>query len=60
MSERDMAMAREMLAGPVIRVGEVAARLGISRATPYRHLPGGRDGIREGTGGVGRLRDQAP
>lgn len=60
MSERDMAMAREVLADPGIRVGEVAARLGISRATLYRHLPGGRDGIREGTGGADRPRDQTP
>ena len=60
MSERDMAMARMMLADPGIRVGEVAARLGISRATLYRHLPGGRDGMREGTGGAGGPRDQAP
>ena len=60
LSERDIAMARAMLADPGIRVGDVAARLGISRVTPYRRLPGGKDGIREGTGGADGPRDQAP
>ena len=60
LSDRDMAMARAMLADPEIRVGDVAVRLGISRATLYRHLPGGRDGVREGRGGSDGPRDHAP
>ena len=60
LSYRDRAMARAMLADPGIRVGDVAARLGTSRATPYRHLPGGRDGTREGIRVTSGLREQAP
>lgn len=39
---KDLAAARAMLADPAISVGEVAARLNVSRATLYRYLEGGR------------------
>jgi DNA invertase Pin-like site-specific DNA recombinase len=39
---KDLAAARAMLADPEIRVEDVAARLKVSPATLYRHLPGGR------------------
>ena len=39
---KERAAALAMLADPSIRVADVAARLGVSPATLYRHLPGGR------------------
>lgn len=40
----DLAAARAMLRDPAITVAEVSRRLGVSPATLYRHLPGGRSG----------------
>ena len=37
--------ATELLADPAIRVEDVAARLKVSPATLYRHLPGGRSAV---------------
>jgi AcrR family transcriptional regulator len=34
-----------MLADPAIRVEDVAARLKVSPATLYQHLPGGRSAV---------------
>lgn len=44
MSEADVAAARALLTDPDITVESVAKRLGVSPATLYRHLPGGRQG----------------
>jgi DNA invertase Pin-like site-specific DNA recombinase len=43
---KDLAAAKAMLADPEIRVEDVAARLKVSPATLYRHVPGGRSGLR--------------
>jgi DNA-binding transcriptional ArsR family regulator len=37
--------ARALLSDPEITVEEVAARLGVSSSTLYRHLPGGRGAV---------------
>lgn len=37
--------ARAMLADPEISVVEVAAQLGVTQATLYRHIPGGRSAV---------------
>lgn len=42
MSDADIAKARAMLAAPEITVDAVAETLGVSAATLYRYLPGGR------------------
>lgn len=44
LSASDLAAAKAMLRDPEITVAEVAARLKVSPATLYRHLPGGRSG----------------
>ncbi|MFD1913995.1 recombinase family protein [Halodurantibacterium flavum] len=49
LSAADLAAAKALLSDPAITVDEVAARLKVSPATLYRHLPGGRAGI-EGQG----------
>ena len=41
----DLAAAKALLADPAIRVEDVAARLKVSPATLYRHIPGGRSGL---------------
>lgn len=41
----DLAAAKAMLADPEIRVEDVAARLKVSPATLYRHIPGGRSSL---------------
>lgn len=43
---KDLAAAKAMLADPEIRMEDVAMRLNVSPATLYRHLPGGRSGLR--------------
>ena len=42
---KNLAAAKAMLADPAIRVEDVAARLKVSPATLYRHLPGGRSAV---------------
>ena len=42
---KDLAAAKALLADPAIRVEDVAARLKVSPATLYRHLPGGRSAL---------------
>ncbi len=42
---KEIAAAKAMLANPDITVEDVAARLKVSPATFYRHLPGGRSGL---------------
>lgn len=41
----DLMVAKAMLSDPNINVGDVTRRLSVSRATLYRHLPGGRGGL---------------
>ncbi|PKP79416.1 MAG: hypothetical protein CVT80_16155, partial [Alphaproteobacteria bacterium HGW-Alphaproteobacteria-2] len=41
-----------LLRDPAITVAEVARRLGVSPATLYRHLPGGRSGAGAAGGGI--------
>jgi DNA invertase Pin-like site-specific DNA recombinase len=45
MKARDIAAAKALLADPNISVEEVAARLHVSPATLYRHIPGGRSSL---------------
>jgi DNA invertase Pin-like site-specific DNA recombinase len=42
---KELAAAKALLADPEIRVADIAARLKISPATLYRHVPGGRSGM---------------
>jgi DNA invertase Pin-like site-specific DNA recombinase len=42
---KELAAAKAMLADPEIRVEDVAARLKVSPATLYRHIPGGCSGL---------------
>ena len=43
LSDKDITIARTLLADSAIPVTEIAARLGVSPATFYRHMPGGRN-----------------
>ena len=45
LTDKDLEMAKTLLANPDITVEQVAARLGVAPATLYRYLPGGRGGI---------------
>ena len=45
LGSKDLAAAKALLADPAIRVEDVAARLKVSPATLYRHLPGGRSAV---------------
>jgi len=45
LSVADLAAAKALLSDPAITVDEVAARLKVSPATLYRHLPGGRGSL---------------
>ena len=45
LGEAQLKRARAMLADPEITVEEVAEQLGVSPATLYRHLPGGRSSL---------------
>ena len=47
MSEKDITAAKAMLTDPSITMTDVAKRMGVSAATLYRHLPGGRGLIAE-------------
>lgn len=47
---KELQMAKAMLRDPQITMNEVAERLGVSPATLYRHLPGGRSGLAEDEG----------
>jgi DNA invertase Pin-like site-specific DNA recombinase len=46
MKPRDLVVAETLLANPDLSVEDVAAQIGVSVATLYRHLPGGRGGVR--------------
>lgn len=48
LTAKDIVMAKSMLTDPDITMDDVAKRLGVSPATLYRHLPGGRGALREG------------
>lgn len=45
MTDKDIAKAKVMLTSPDITVEAVAETLGVSPATLYRYLPGGRQGL---------------
>lgn len=45
LSKADLRVARTLLRDPEIAVAEVAERLGVSAATLYRHMPGGRGNV---------------
>jgi DNA invertase Pin-like site-specific DNA recombinase len=45
LTDKDVEMAKTLLADADITVDQVAARLGVAPATLYRYLPGGRGGI---------------
>src|SRR6266540_4605642 len=45
----DLAAAKALLADPTIRVEDIAARLRVSPAALYRHLPGGRSAVQDGS-----------
>ena len=49
LNAKDLTAAKALLSDPEITVEEVAKRLKVSPATLYRHLPGGRGTVREGT-----------
>jgi DNA invertase Pin-like site-specific DNA recombinase len=48
LTEKDLAAAKALLTDSAITVDEVAKRLNVAASTLYRHLPGGRGGIKEG------------
>jgi DNA invertase Pin-like site-specific DNA recombinase len=48
LTEKDLTAAKALLADSAITVDEVAKRLNVAASTLYRHLPGGRGGIKEG------------
>jgi DNA invertase Pin-like site-specific DNA recombinase len=48
LTDRDLEMAKTLLANPDITVEEVASRLSVAPATLYRYLPGGRGAIHAG------------
>ena len=50
LSAEDLAAARALLSDPEITVDAVARRLGVAPSTLYRHLPGGRGAVTEGSG----------
>jgi len=45
LTEKDLSTARALLRDETVTVAEVAKRLGVSPATLYRELPGGRSGL---------------
>ncbi|NCA72024.1 MAG: recombinase family protein [Sphingobacteriia bacterium] len=45
LTDKDLEMAKTLLANPDITVEEVASRLSVAPATLYRYLPGGRGAI---------------
>jgi len=47
LSPSDLAAANALLKDPEITVTEVARRLKVSKATLYRHLPGGRNALED-------------
>lgn len=48
LARKDVAAIKALLSDPEITVADVAARMGVSPATIYRHLPGGRTALAEG------------
>lgn len=46
LTEKDLLAAKALLADPAITVPEAARRVGVTTATLYRHLPGGRSALR--------------
>ncbi len=50
LSAKDLVQAKALLNDPSITVVEVAKRLRVAPSTLYRHLPGGRGALDEGSG----------
>jgi DNA invertase Pin-like site-specific DNA recombinase len=48
LTARELTAARAMLADPSLTVADVARQLRVAPSTLYRHLPGGRSGLRDG------------
>ena len=48
LTDKDLEMAKTLLANPDITVEQVASRLSVAPATLYRYLPGGRGAIHAG------------
>ncbi|WP_186394579.1 recombinase family protein [Stappia sp. TSB10GB4] len=48
LTNKDLAIVKSMLRDPDITIVDVARKLGVSPATLYRQLPGGRSAISEG------------
>ena len=46
MKDKDITAAKAMLADPSLTEEDIAERLHVSPATLYRHIPGGRSGLR--------------
>lgn len=49
MTDKDIAAAKALLADDNITMNEVAKRLNVAPSTLYRHLPGGRGALQDGT-----------
>ncbi|MGH8575454.1 MAG: helix-turn-helix domain-containing protein [Gammaproteobacteria bacterium] len=49
LTDKDLAAARALLADPAITVEEAARRLNVAPSTLYRHLPGGRGALIDGS-----------
>ena len=49
LTEKDIQAAKAMLVDPDITIEEVARRLNVAPLTLYRHMPGGRGSIKEGS-----------
>jgi DNA invertase Pin-like site-specific DNA recombinase len=47
LKEKDIAMVKALLTDPAISVEEVAERFGVNVSTLYRHIPGGRNALKE-------------
>ncbi len=53
MGPAEVKRAKAMLTDPTITVEEVARQMGVQPSTLYRHIPGGRSSILDGTEGRG-------
>ena len=49
LTSRELTAAKAMLADPTLTVEDVARQLRVAASTLYRHLPGGRSALRDGS-----------
>ena len=49
LTARELTAAKAMLADPTLTVEDVARQLRVAASTLYRHLPGGRSALRDGS-----------